>query len=127
MRGSATGERGTRRRKARRNEAMENTSLSDWLGTGHRLAPLRYVDPVDPIEDRRIDIELPKQGIEFASMLELLLDEVPEHIADRKHEIARKSSALGDSEGSIEILLCESVEESYHLRTNLVLVQADLV
>lgn len=43
----------------------------------------RLVAPVNPIVHRGLHVQLPQKRVELPAVLELFLDEVPEHLADR--------------------------------------------
>src|ERR1700686_144726 len=67
------------------------------------LAPTRDLNPIDPVEDRGIDIELPQKGIQLAAMLEFLLHEVPQDVADREFVISTERPALGKSNRPVKV------------------------
>lgn len=52
------------------------------------------VDPANPVVERDVDIDLPQQGIDFAAVLKLLLDEMPQDIPDRDVAGVGEASSL---------------------------------
>jgi hypothetical protein len=61
------------------------------------------VGPPDPVVDWGIDVNLPQECVELTSMLELFLDQMPQHLTDRYVTIVGRASTLLPVHGTVQV------------------------
>ena len=65
-----------------------------------------------PVQDRRLDVDLPEERVQLATVLELVLHDVQERVAERRREVlVPPGRVLGHREGAVQVLVLELGEE----------------